>query len=233
MPARVAVLASGGGSNLQAIIDHFDADATRGAAVLALVAGDRGGAGALQRAERHGIEALVLDPARRGAGLLPLLRHRRIDLVALAGYLRLVPPDVTRDFRGRIVNVHPALLPAFGGPGMYGRRVHEAVLASGARVTGVTVHFVDEVYDRGPIIAQWPVPVWPADDPDVLAARVLDVEHRLYPRVVHALALGAVRLDADGRVVHAGTRPACCYLLADDPSGVTASLEQHEWPGPR
>jgi folate-dependent phosphoribosylglycinamide formyltransferase PurN len=111
-----------------------------------------------------------------------------VDLVVLAGYLKLVPPGVVTRYRGRILNVHPALLPAFGGKGMYGRRVHEAVLASGARESGATVHLVDEVYDRGPILGQVRVPVLPGDDPERLAARVLEAEHRLLPAVVLAAA---------------------------------------------
>src|SRR5205807_2164795 len=107
----------------------------------------------------------------------------------LAGYLQRIPPAVVARFRLRLINIHPALLPAFGGPGMYGRRVHEAVLASGAPISGATVHYVDEEYDRGPIIAQWPVPVRAGDTPESLAARVLEVEHRLLPRVVLELAL--------------------------------------------
>jgi phosphoribosylglycinamide formyltransferase 1 len=127
-----------------------------------------------------------------------LLRHltgHHADLVVLAGYLKLVPGDVVSAFRGRMVNVHPALLPAFGGEGMYGRRVHEAVLASGARVSGPTVHLVGEEYDRGPILAQWPVPVDPNDTVESLAARVLAAEHRLLPAVVLALA-GTLRRRA-------------------------------------
>ncbi|MFI5246760.1 MAG: formyltransferase family protein, partial [Gemmatimonadales bacterium] len=105
------------------------------------------------------------------------------------GYLRLVPPEVTERWRGRIVNIHPALLPRFGGPGMYGRRVHEAVIAAGDRESGATVHHVDHVYDRGAIIAQERVPVEPGDTPDSLAARVLAAEHRLYPRTIQVLAI--------------------------------------------
>jgi folate-dependent phosphoribosylglycinamide formyltransferase PurN len=119
--------------------------------------------------------------------------------VVLAGWLRLVPEPVVRAYRGRMVNIHPALLPSFGGEGMYGRRVHEAVLRSGARVTGPTVHFVDEAYDEGAIIAQWPVPVREGDDPERLADRVLEREHRILPEVVAALARGEVRLDEEGR----------------------------------
>jgi folate-dependent phosphoribosylglycinamide formyltransferase PurN len=119
--------------------------------------------------------------------------------VALAGYLRLIPAEVVRAFAGRMVNVHPALLPAFGGPGMYGQRVHDAVLASGARLSGPTVHFVTEHYDEGAIIAQWPVPVHAADSAQSLAARVLAAEHRLYPWCIAALAAGDISLGADGR----------------------------------
>ena len=111
------------------------------------------------------------------------------DLVVLAGYLKLLPAPVVRRFRQRAINIHPALLPAFGGPGMYGHRVHEAVLASGATESGVTVHYVDEQFDRGPIIAQRTVPVLPDDTADSLAHRVLAVEHELLPEVVLDLAM--------------------------------------------
>ena len=134
MTARVAVLASGAGSNLQAILDYFDALGSRRAATVALVASDRAGAGALERARRRDVPAVALDAAQRGAGLASLLASHAIDLIALAGYLRFVPTDVTRAWHGRMVNVHPSLLPAFGGTGMYGMRVHEAVLAAGVRV---------------------------------------------------------------------------------------------------
>jgi folate-dependent phosphoribosylglycinamide formyltransferase PurN len=121
------------------------------------------------------------------------------DLLVLAGFLKLIPEPVVRAHRGRILNIHPALLPAFGGPGMYGRRVHEAVLQSGARISGATVHIVDEQYDHGPIVAQWPVPVLEHDDPETLAARVLEVEHRLLPEVVDAFAAGDLTTDPAGR----------------------------------
>jgi formyltetrahydrofolate-dependent phosphoribosylglycinamide formyltransferase len=199
---RIAVLASGGGSNLQAILDYLDAlgsDVQRPGGVV-LVASDRARAGALERAARRGISTAVLDARQRDEGLLPFLRLHGIELVALAGYLRLVPRDVTAAYRGRVVNVHPSLLPAFGGAGMYGQRVHQAVLNRGVRVTGVTVHLVDAEYDQGPIIAQWPVPVMPGDDAATLASRVLEAEHRLYPRVVASLAAGRIRLEPDGHV---------------------------------
>jgi folate-dependent phosphoribosylglycinamide formyltransferase PurN len=127
------------------------------------------------------------DPSDAADWLERLARHR-VDLLVLAGYLKLVPAAVIARYRDHVLNVHPALLPAFGGRGMYGHRVHEAVLASGARESGATVHLVDEVYDRGAILAQARVPVLPDDTPDRLAARVLAVEHRLLPAAVLAAA---------------------------------------------
>lgn len=188
----MAVLASGGGTNLQALIDRLNG-AEEGVARVALVVSDRSGVGALERAAVAGIPTRVVaakdrDPREVAAELLDAFEEHAIDIVALAGYLRLVPDDVVKAFRGRIVNIHPALLPAFGGPGFYGARVHRAVLESGATVSGATVHLVDEEYDSGRILAQWPVPVLKDDTPDVLAARVLAVEHVLYPAVVAALA---------------------------------------------
>ncbi|MFC1544975.1 phosphoribosylglycinamide formyltransferase, partial [Gemmatimonadota bacterium] len=117
----------------------------------------------------------------------------------LAGYLKMVPPNVVAAYSNRMINIHPALLPAFGGQGMYGRRVHEAVLASGAKLSGPTVHFVNEEYDRGPIIAQRAVPVYHDDTPEQLAARVLEQEHELLPEVVELIATGRVEV-IDGRV---------------------------------
>ena len=198
--ARVAVLASGGGSNFGAIFEYLAALGDRRRADVALVLSNRTTCGALERARSRGVEALTLESPDDGVSFLELLRERAIDLVVLAGYLRLVPPLVTRSYRGRMLNVHPALLPAFGGLGMYGQRVHQAVLDAGARVSGATVHFVDEQYDQGAILAQWPVPVFEEDDAHALAARVLRVEHALYPRVVNAVASGAAALDDDGRV---------------------------------
>jgi phosphoribosylglycinamide formyltransferase-1 len=198
--SRVAVLASGGGSNLQALLDHFDALGAHASGEVALVASDRAGAGALRRADARGVATTHLARPGDGAALLALLEERAIDIVVLAGYLKLVPQAVVRRFRGRMLNVHPALLPAFGGPGMYGLRVHEAVLDAGARVSGATVHFVSEEFDRGAIVAQWPVPVFEEDDPETLAARVLRVEHLLLPRVVELVAADLLVLDDDDRV---------------------------------
>jgi phosphoribosylglycinamide formyltransferase-1 len=185
MTMRIAVAISGRGSNLEALLRSLGPDAP---AEIVLVLSDRSSAAGLELARRRDIPAEVLpDPADGAAWLKPLRQHDT-DLLVLAGYLRLVPAPVISAFKGRIINVHPALLPAFGGKGMYGHRVHEAVLASGARESGATVHLVDEVYDHGEILAQVRVPVLPDDTPQRLAARVLEVEHRLLPAVVLAAA---------------------------------------------
>ncbi|MFL5503973.1 MAG: phosphoribosylglycinamide formyltransferase [Gemmatimonadaceae bacterium] len=189
MPSRLAVLASGRGSNLQAIIDHFDNLARERVATIALVASNRADSPALIRAATASIDIAAFNSADDGSELLELLRRFRIDLVVLAGYLKRVPPKVIAEYGGRIMNIHPALLPEFGGEGMYGARVHEAVIASGAPESGVTVHMVDSEYDRGPIIAQWRIPVDKSDTADTLAARVLNIEHIVYPRVVEMVAL--------------------------------------------
>lgn len=151
--ARVAVLASGGGSNLQALIEHFTSRGGEGAAEVTLVVSNREGTGAVERARRRGIPTRVVAPTD-DVLLARTLEDSGIDLVTLAGYMFLVPDRVTGAYAGRMLNVHPALLPAFGGRGLYGARVHRAVLASGAKVSGATVHFVDAQYDRGPIAAQ-------------------------------------------------------------------------------
>jgi formyltetrahydrofolate-dependent phosphoribosylglycinamide formyltransferase len=197
-PARLGVLASGGGSNLQAILDYFDGPGA-GVAEVAWVGSDRLLAGALDRARRRDIPAGQVEHARAEAIAEPLATYG-VELMVLAGYLKFIPEALTQAWRGRIVNIHPSLLPSFGGHGMYGMRVHAAVIAAGARVSGATVHFVDEAYDRGPIIAQWAVPVLGDDTPDTLAHRVLEVEHQLYPRAIQAVVTGQAVLGADGRV---------------------------------
>ena len=177
------MLVSGGGTNLQALLDALH-DST--IARIARVISNRPDAGALDRARRSNVPAVVLKQPGDATELLGALHD--IQIVVLAGYLKLVPAAVVKQFRGRMINIHPALLPDFGGPGMYGHHVHEAVLASGARESGATVHFVDDEFDRGAIIEQERVPVEPDDTPDTLAARVLEAEHRLLPRVVLELA---------------------------------------------
>jgi phosphoribosylglycinamide formyltransferase 1 len=183
------VLASGRGSNLQAIVDHFDNLARERVAKVVLVASNRADSPALIRAATASIDIAHFNAADDGTELLDLLEKHRIDLVVLAGYLKRIPSRVIREYSGRMINIHPALLPAFGGEGMYGARVHEAVIASGATESGVTVHLVDDDYDRGPIVAQWRIPVEPSDTADKLAARVLNVEHVVYPRTVEMVAI--------------------------------------------
>jgi phosphoribosylglycinamide formyltransferase 1 len=217
--SRIAVLASGGGSNLQAILDHFDALGERRGGSVVAVGADRSTAGALERAERRGIPSLVISPeAGDGTQSLDrLVEEHGVDMIALAGYVKMIPPHIVSRFEGRMVNVHPALLPAFGGRGMYGNRVHHAVIESGARVSGVTVHFVDTQYDHGAIVAQWPVPVFASDDAGTLAARVLRVEHILYPRVLDGLAAGRLPLASrPASSISADTKPAFTLLPHED-----------------
>jgi phosphoribosylglycinamide formyltransferase 1 len=203
MPTRLAVLASGRGSNLRALHAFLGRRERSTIARLSLVLSDHADSGALAYAREHDIAAAAVDGGTLGGDrLLAELRSHRVDVVVLAGYMRLVPEVVVRAYRGRMVNVHPALLPAFGGRGMYGSRVHAAVIAAGARVSGATVHFVDERYDHGAIIAQWPVPVLSADTPQALAARVLRVEHALYPPAILAVAQSRISLDQNGRATH-------------------------------
>lgn len=193
---NAAVFASGSGSNFQALLDREGKGSLWTTRLLIV---DRADAGAIARAERAGVPVRHVavsgrPPEEVGQETLAALHGAGVDVIFLAGYLRLVPSAVVRAFPRRILNMHPALLPAFGGKGMWGKAVHEAVLKSGTRVTGATVHFVDEHYDEGSILAQWPVPVRPGDDAAALAARVLQVEHVLYPlaaqHLCRALAAG-------------------------------------------
>ncbi len=205
---RLAVFASGGGSNLGAILSAIDAGDL--GATVALVVTDREGCGALDRAAARGIASAVIAPQAVAppeasgesfaARLLVALREHEVGAIALAGYLKRIPPEVVAAYRHRILNVHPSLLPAFGGAGMYGARVHRAVLAYGARYSGATVHMVDADFDTGPVVLQETVPVLADDTPEALAARVLAAEHQIFPRALALLAAG--RLRVDGRLVH-------------------------------
>ena len=196
---RLACFASGGGSNVGAILDAIDAG--RLDATLALVVTDRDGVGVLDRAAARAVPTAVLPPRLyEGAdafaqALLARLAEAEADTVALAGYLKKVPSPVVEAFRGRMLNVHPSLLPSFGGAGLYGRRVHEAVLAHGCRVSGATVHLVDAEYDTGPIVLQEAVAVEPDDTAATLSARVLAAEHRIFPAALQLLAQDRLRLD--------------------------------------
>ena len=189
---RVGVFVSGYGSNLQALLDAAAAGAPYEVAVVIANIAD---APALDRARRAGVPAHFVDHRGRPrqdfeADLVQILREVHVDLVCLAGFMRILSPWFVAQFPGRILNIHPALLPTFGGPGMYGLRVHEAVLAAGATQSGCTIHLVDERVDGGPIVAQATVSVLAGDTPATLAARVAEAEHRLYPVVVRAIAEG-------------------------------------------
>ena len=224
MTSRIAVFASGSGTNLQAILDYFAMRGKARAGDVVLVASDRPEAGALDRARRTKIATAIVRTKSHpdGRDPLALVREQRIDFIALAGFLRLVPADVLAELPSRVVNVHPALLPAFGGPGMHGERVHRAVLASGASVSGATVHYVDAEYDTGATLAQWPVPVLADDTAAALAARVLKVEHVLYPRVVDAVASGRWRFDSRPRPVPDGAHRS---LLSWDEKRLVPEIE--------
>lgn len=190
---RIAVFASGGGSNLEALFDSLEG--RRDAAVV-LVASDRAAAPALERARRRGVATAVVA-AGDAAAMQAALERAEVDWIVLAGYLKRIPVEVVRRYRNRILNIHPALLPAHGGKGMYGERVHASVLKAREAVSGASVHLVDEEYDRGPVIAREEVPVEPGDTPATLAARVLEIEHRLLPAVVIAAVEGRIRVNGD------------------------------------
>ena len=189
---RLAVFLSGGGSNLQSIIDKC-VDGYIPAEVALVVSSSKKAFG-LTRAEKAGIEGVVYRRKKFSDGqaadkfLFDLLKTHKIDVIALAGYLKMLPPLVVQAYRDRIFNIHPALLPKFGGKGMYGQNVHRAVIEARETESGVTIHKVDEIYDHGDIVAQEKVPVFPEDTPEELAARVLKVEHSLYPKVLKTVS---------------------------------------------
>ena len=224
MPVPLAVLASGSGTNMQALLDHED----EGAAyrIEPLITDRRCVAEERARAKGRAVYRVDFDageggPSCPGAQVLAHLERHRAAGILLAGFLKLLPAPVCRGYRHRILNIHPAPLPGFGGKGMYGHRVHEAVLRSGATLSGPTIHFVNERYDEGRILAQWPVPVRPGDTADVLAARVLEVEHLLFPAAADALA----RALQGGWPAKAGTRPVFLWPGAGTPND-GASLRQ-------
>jgi phosphoribosylglycinamide formyltransferase-1 len=200
MSIRIAILVSGQGrgSNMAAIIDACQRGEIDGKVVL--VIGTRDEAPALQRATEKGVPTCVISPRNLteeeyAHRLLHALSEAKADLVCLAGYMRLLPTPVVQAYAGRVMNIHPALLPLFGGKGMYGEHVHRAVLESGVKVSGCTVHFVDEHYDTGPIIVQRCVPIEEEDTWETLAARVLAQEHQAYVQAVHLFAQGRLRIE--------------------------------------
>ena len=179
---NLIVIASGGGTNLQAIIDNIEAGKL--SARIKAVISNNSKSGALERARNHNIPAIHLShkqfatPEEFDLKLLSILKENDTDMVVLAGYMKMLSPVIIREYKNRIINIHPALLPSFGGPGMYGIHVHEAVIKAGVKVSGVTVHLVDEIYDHGAIVIQKTVPVMDDDTPESLAERVLKVEHQ-------------------------------------------------------
>lgn len=198
MPPNLGFLSSHGGSNMQAIIDAWKAG--RLAAKPVVVVSNNADSMVLARAEREGIQKYHRsttthpDPSALDDEIIRILNEHAVDLVILAGYMKRLGPKTLTTFKGRILNVHPALLPKHGGKGMWGRHVHESVLASGDKITGVTVHLVEGDYDTGPMLAQSEVPVKEGDTVDSLAARVLEQEHILYPETLQRIATGELKL---------------------------------------
>lgn len=203
---KVAVMASGTGSNFKAIIDSIKSGQLR--IKIQLLLTNNPEAGALEIAKEANIPGVVVSREEfesREAFLktmLSVLSQHDANFIVLAGYMKKIPPEIISKYSNRIVNIHPALLPSFGGKGMFGHHVHEAVLRYGCKVTGVTVHMVDEAYDRGPIVAQRTVPVEDGDTPASLAARVLETEHRLYPEVLQLFAEDRVHIDERKVAIH-------------------------------
>lgn len=189
--AKIAVFISGGGSNLQSLMDASAAGLL--SAEIVLVISGRDNAYGLERAFNAGIDTFVYKvknyPSKEDAhgDLLEMLKEYKIEYIALAGYLKLLPAPIVKHFRNRITNIHPALLPKYGGDRMYGQRVHKAVLKAGEKESGATVHLVDEIYDHGKILMQKKVAISPEDTPESLAAKVLIIEHGIYPEALDKL----------------------------------------------
>lgn len=192
------MLVSGGGTNLQAILDAQDKGEITNARVEAVIS-NNAGAYALERAKKHGVEAKCLSPKefadreRFNEALLELVDSYKLDLIVLAGFLVAIPPAMIEKYRNRIINIHPSLIPSFCGVGYYGLRVHEAALKRGVKLTGATVHFVDEGMDSGPILLQKAVEVLPGDTPEVLQRRVMEeAEWKLLPQAIDMIANGKI-----------------------------------------
>lgn len=183
---RIAIFASGAGSNAKKIIEHFSQSPD---IKVALIVCNKPGAGVLNIAAQHHIPILIIEkePFFRGNGYLEVLNGYSISFIVLAGFLWKIPPTLINAFPGRIINIHPALLPKYGGKGMYGSKVHEAVLDAGEKESGITIHYVDELYDHGKHIFQAKCPVLASDTPETLANRIHELEHRHYPLVIESL----------------------------------------------
>ena len=190
--------ASHGGSNMQAIIDACKSGKVN--AYPGVVISNNSTSGAIERAKNEGIPFFHIsgkthtDPTEHDDAIIKALKDNQVNLIVLAGYMRKLSSRVINEFDGRVLNIHPALLPKFGGEGMWGMHVHEAVIAAGEKISGPTVHLVDNEYDKGKILAQAKVYVAPEDTPETLAAKVLEKEHELYPMVIQKIAEGVIRL---------------------------------------
>lgn len=180
---NLAIFASGGGSNAESIINYFEDDAT---VKVALIVSNKADAYVLKRAEKHSIDSILISKAEMDSPdmLIQKLQSHGIDLIALAGFLLLIPPALVKAFPNKILNIHPSLLPEYGGPGMYGKRVHQAVFDNNERESGMTIHYVNEEYDEGEIIFQDKVTLGTMDTPDVIAQKVLELEHKNYGKVI-------------------------------------------------
>lgn len=196
---RVGVMVSGGGTNLQAILDSIDNGTIQNARVEVVISNNRN-AYALERARNHGIEAVCVSPRdyesreQFNAAFLEKVNEYQLDLIVLAGFLVAIPAAMIQKYRNRIINIHPSLIPSFCGVGYYGLKVHEAALKRGVKVTGATVHFVDEGTDTGPILLQKPVEVKPDDTPEVLQRRVMEeAEWILLPKAIDMIANGEIK----------------------------------------
>ena len=197
---RVGVMVSGGGTNLQAILDSIDNGTIRNARVEAVISNNRN-AYALERARNHGIEAVCVSPRdyesreQFNEALLEKVNEYQLDLIVLAGFLVAIPAAMIQRYRNRIINIHPSLIPSFCGVGYYGLKVHEAALKRGVKVTGATVHFVDEGTDTGPILLQKPVEVKEGDTPEILQRRVMEeAEWILLPKAIDMITNGEIEI---------------------------------------
>lgn len=203
---KIAVCVSGGGTNLQAVIDGIENKTITNTKIAAVISNNPG-AYALERAKMHGIEGICISPKQFpdresfNQAFLEQLDSYQVDLVVLAGFLVVIPEMVIKKYRNRIINVHPSLIPSFCGTGYYGLKVHEGALARGVKVTGATVHFVDEGTDTGPIILQQPVAVEQGDTPEILQRRVMEqAEWKILPRAIDLIANGKVQTE-NGKVL--------------------------------
>lgn len=205
---KIAVCVSGGGTNLQAIIDGIEKQTITNAEIKVVISNNKN-AYALERAKQHGIEAVCISPKdyeSRDAfneDFLAKLDSYEVDLVVLAGFLVVIPPQMIKEYRNRIINIHPSLIPSFCGTGYYGLKVHEGALARGVKVTGATVHFVDEGTDTGPIILQKAVAVEEGDTPEILQRRVMEqAEWIIMPRAIDLIANGKVSVSDHKVTIH-------------------------------